>query len=180
MTGNRHWDNAEDSSGPKHPRLSYAVRSEPDRTPHESPHPVSEEDYWAEFPDTLLTADVAKIIRTGVGAVRARLHAGTIPGYHLGGSWIMFKSEIRAWLASASNKPQPPSPAVDILADYPDELNHRDLAQLLRKSKQTVYAYLERGVIPGAFVGGRWVVHKWQVRDCLIEASNQPPATDPE
>ncbi|MFL2002067.1 helix-turn-helix domain-containing protein [Microbacterium sp. A1-JK] len=141
---------------------------------------MSEEDYWAEFPDTLLTADVAKIIRTGVGAVRARLHAGTIPGYHLGGSWIMFKPEIRAWLASASNQPQPPSRPVDLLATYPDELSHHDLAQLLRKSKQTVYTYLERGVIPGAFVGGRWVVHKWQVRDRLTRASNQAAATDTE
>ena len=44
---------------------------------------MSEEDYWAQFPDTLTTADVAKIIRTGAPAVRSRLRDGIIPGHRI-------------------------------------------------------------------------------------------------
>ena len=68
---------------------------------------MSEEDYWAQFPDTLSTTDVAKIIRTGVQAVRGRLRRGTIPGHRIGDTWIIFKAEIRAWLATTSNQHHP-------------------------------------------------------------------------
>jgi hypothetical protein len=61
-------------------------------------------------------------------------------------------------------------------AGYPDEFCHRDLAQLLSKSKQTVYSYLKRGDIAGTFVGSRWVP-EWQLCDRLAEASNQAPGT---
>ena len=99
------------SSGEQH--------SEPERSTHETLEPVSEEDYWSQFPDTLTTADVAKIIRTGAPAVRARLRDGTIPGHRIADSWIIFKSEIRAWLAATSKRPRTSEP-VDVLADYPD------------------------------------------------------------
>ncbi|MDT3318121.1 helix-turn-helix domain-containing protein [Microbacterium sp. KSW4-11] len=143
---------------------------------------MSEEDYWAQFPDTLTTADVAKIIRTGAPAVRSRLRDGIIPGHRIADSWIMFKAEIRAWLASTSNRPSRPTEPVDVLTDYPDELSYRDLMRLFRvKYKGTIYIWLEQGHIPGSLVGNRWVVHKWQLRDLLEETSNQrltpPPFT---
>lgn len=159
------------SSGEQH--------SEPERSPNETPEPVSEEDYWSQFPDTLTTADVAKIIRTGAPAVRARLRDGTIPGHRIADSWIIFKAEIRAWLAATSNRPRTSEP-VDVLAGYPDELNYRDLMQLFRvKYKGTIYIWLEQRHIPGSFVGGRWIVHKWQLRELLDETSNQRARQEP-
>ena len=159
---------------------STAPPSEPDRNNYEDHPPLSEEDYWAQFPDTLTTADVAKIIRTGAPAVRARLRDGIIPGHRIADSWVMFKAEIRAWLAATSNRPIPPSAPVDVLADYPDELSYRDLMRLFRvKYKGTIYIWLEQGNIPGSLVGNRWVVHKWQLRDLLEETSNQRPMPPP-
>lgn len=143
---------------------------------------MSEEDYWAQFPDTLTTADVAKIIRTGIQAVRARLRRGTIPGHRIGDTWIIFKPEIRAWLASTSNQHHTgDTPAVDVLADYPDELNYRDLMRLFGvKYKGTIYIWLEQGHIPGSFIEGRWIVHKWQLRERLDATSNQRTSPDAE
>ncbi|MGC5225134.1 helix-turn-helix domain-containing protein [Micromonospora sp. DT81.3] len=135
---------------------------------------MSEEDYWATLPDTLSPADVARILRTGVPAVRRRLRDGMIPGHRLSDSWIIFKSEIRAWLDSTSN--QPPHAAtdpVDVLTGYGDELSYRDLMQLLGKTKQTVYIWLQQGVIPASNVGGRWIIFKAQLRRRLEESSNQ-------
>lgn len=153
-------------------RDSTTEHSEPERSQHETPEPVSEEDYWSQFPDTLTTADVGKIIRTGAPAVRARLRDGTIPGHRIADSWIIFKAEIRAWLAATSNRPRPTEP-VDVLADYPDELSYRHLMQLFVKAKPTIYTWLEQGHIPASFVGGRWIVHKWQLQERLDETSNQ-------
>jgi len=173
-TTGQHWD-TESTPERLHgfPGTSVAAHPNPDWNPYEIPEPVSEEDYWAQFPDTLSTADVAKIIRIGAPAVRTRLRDGVIPGHRIADSWVIFKAEIRAWLAASSNRPRPTEP-VDVLADYPDELNYRDLMQLLRvKYKGTIYIWLEQGHIPGSFVGGRWIVHKWQLRERLDETSNQ-------
>lgn len=137
---------------------------------------MSEEDYWAQFPETLTTTDVATIIRTGVQAVRARLRRGTIPGHRIGDTWIIFKPEIRAWLTSTSNqhRPEDIDPIVDVLADYPDVLSYRDLMRLFGvKYKGTIYIWLEQKHIPGSFVEGRWIVHKWQLRQTLAASSNQ-------
>ena len=179
----RHWD-TEGTPGvpPDSSRGSPAPpHSEPERSPHETSEPVSEEDYWSQFPDTLTTADVAKIIRTGAPAVRARLRDGTIPGHRIADTWIIFKPEIRAWLATTSNHPPATIEPVDVLADYPDELNYRDLMQLFRvKYKGTIYIWLEHGDIPGSFVGGRWIIHKWQLQERLDETSNQRAARDGE
>src|SRR3546814_18360506 len=93
------------------PGDAAAQHSEPERSPHESPEPVSEEDYWSQYPDTLTTADVAKIIRTGAPAVRARLRDGTIPGHRTAHSWIISTAAILPWPTATRNPPPPHPPA---------------------------------------------------------------------
>lgn len=134
---------------------------------------MTEEDYWAQYPDTLTTSDVAKIISIGTPAVRARLRDGTIPGHRIGDSWIIFKPEIRAWLNATSNSRREPYEPGDVLAGYPDELSYRDLMRLFGKIKQTIYTWLEQGHLPGSFAAGHWVIHKWQLQERLAESSNQ-------
>lgn len=161
------------------PRLHSEQHSEPERSRNENPYAVSEseEEYWAQFPDTLTTEHVAKIIRTGVQAVRSRLRDGTIPGHRVADSWIIFKAEIRAWLPSTTNRPKPIEP-VDVLAGYPDELSYRDLMTLFGKTKQTVYVWLEQGHVPGSLVAGRWTIYKWQLHELLHETSNKSASTE--
>ena len=130
--------------------------------------------YWASYPDTLTPADVAKILSVGRPAVHTRLKTGVIPGHLIGGSWIIFKAEIRSWLTSTSNQtpPGPPEP-VDVLQGYPDEMSYRDLMTLTGKAERTIYAWLSNGEIPAFHAGNRWIIHKAQLKRKLSDTSNQ-------
>jgi hypothetical protein len=135
---------------------------------------VTDDDYWATYPATLTAAHLSKILRIGEPAVHARLRNGTIPAHRIARSWIVFRDEIRAWLAASSNQPLiEPLPPVDVLAPYGDELNYRDLMDLFVKTKPTIYTWLNDGVIPATHANGRWVVFKSQLRDFLRATSTQ-------
>ena len=175
------WDNAEHARGRAVPRRRerltrvHRLSAYPDRTTHEYNASMTDDDgYWAALPNTLTPTQLAKILSVGKPAILRRLRAGTIPGYQIRASWIIFKPEIRAWLASTSNRPpaEPPKP-VDVLDDYDDEMTYQDLMALFGKTKQTVYIWLHEGEIPAFHVGSRWVIHKAQVRERLREVSNQ-------
>lgn len=178
------WDNAGGRGGVPPPRRDRLARVDsfsayPDRTSHEQNSPVTDDDaYWDALPDTLTPTTVAKILNVGKPAVLSRLRSGVIPGYQIRASWILFKAEIRAWLASTSNQapPGPPAP-VDVLAAYGDEMTYRDLMALFGKTKQTIYIWLHEGEIPAFHVGNRWVIHKPQLRQRLREISNQNDRT---
>ncbi len=133
------------------------------------------DEYWTRLPECLAVADIARILRIGPPAVLARLRRGTIPGYRIASSWIVFSAEFRPWLEATSNRGGSVErrAAADALAGYPDELNYRDLMQLFGKTKQTVYVWLRNGEIPAYHVGGRWVVHKPKLRARLTEVSNR-------
>lgn len=175
------WDNA--GQGTRNttpvyasPRTRPDIRpsAHPDRTTQETPSMTDDDDYWDAFPDTLSTADVAKILSVGKSTVLLRLKTGVIPGHLIGGSWVIFKAEVRAWIESTSNQtPAAPPTAVDVLEKYADEMDYRDLTELLGKSKQTIYTWLHNGEIPGYHVGSRWTIHKSQLRQKLLETSNQ-------
>lgn len=176
------WDNAEHdpdratcapSRGNPTPADRFAAY--PDRTPHEYNASMTDDDaYWAALPDTLTPTQLAKILNVGKPAVLSRLRSGVIPGYQIRASWIIFKSEIRAWLASTSNRApvEQPKP-VDVLADYGDEMTYQDLMALFGKTKQTIYIWIHEDEIPAFHVGNRWVLHKSQLRQRLREISNQ-------
>lgn len=135
---------------------------------------MMDDEYWVDYPETLTTADVAKILRVGKPAVFARLQSGIIPAHQVVGSWIIFKAEVRAWLDSTSNQaPDGPPAPVDVLAAYGDEMSYRDLMVLFDKTKPTIYRWLQTGEIPAYHVGIRWIVHKTQLRQRLRETSNQ-------
>ncbi|MBC7594933.1 MAG: helix-turn-helix domain-containing protein [Kineosporiaceae bacterium] len=157
-------------------RFTALTVDAPDRIPNETPPPMTDDDsYWAEFPDTLTTADTAKILRVGKATVLVRLKTGAIPGHLVVGSWVIFKAEIRAWLDTTSNQtPTTPAVPVDVLAGYEDEMSYRDLMVLLGKSKQTIYSWLHNGDIPAFHIGTRWIIRKDHLRHTLIETSNQP------
>lgn len=173
----RYWDNAaygiDDATA-----ISSSRRADPSsaaqRNQHESSDHMTDEEYWATFPETLTTTDLAKILRVGKVAVRSRLRNNIIPAHLISGSWIIFKQEIRAWLASTSN--QPPAellPAVDVLAPYGEEMTYRDLMNLFGKTKQTIYIWLSEGHIPASHTAGHWLIFKSQIEQLLAETSNQ-------
>lgn len=145
------------------------------------PPPADEEDaYWASYPPTLTTVQVAKILSVGRVTVFTRLSNGVIPAYQIERSWVIFRDEVRAWLATTNSRaPQTPVPQVDVLQSLNDELTYRDLMTLFSKSKPTVYRWMESGVIPAFHVGSRWVVQKSQLRQALHDYSNQKSTSAP-
>jgi excisionase family DNA binding protein len=176
------WDNAAQGThgftlvdAPSSTRAADRFAADFDRNTYETTPPMMDDDsYWDPFPDTLTTADVAKILSVGKPAVLVRLKTGVIPGHLVVGSWVIFKAEVRAWLESTSNQiPAGPPAPVDVLAGYADEMSYRDLMVLFGKSKQTIYTWLHDGEIPAFHVGTRWIIRKSQLRQKLIETSNQ-------
>jgi excisionase family DNA binding protein len=140
---------------------------------------AEDDSYWATYPDTLSVAEVAKILHAKKPSVFLRLKNGTIPAHQISGSWIIFKAEVRAWLDSTSNQALSSVPAkVDVLESYPDEMSYRDLMVLFGKTKQTIYAWLHNGDIPGSNIGGSWVVLKVQLERQLLLSGNQPKMSD--
>jgi len=164
---------ATQAAQPTRPITNTAIRA------NGRPLMAEDDSYWATYPDTLTVEDVAKIIRVKKRSVFLRLQNGTIPAHQISGSWIIFKAEVRAWLASTSNQATSDAPeVVDVLESYPDELNYRDLMVLFGKTKQTIYAWLHNGDIVGSNIGGGWVILKAQLRQQLRLSSNQPKASD--
>lgn len=182
-SGKDHWNNAVKgmhgktrADAPSSTRAADRFAARSDRTTNESTPPMTADDgYWEPFPETLSTADLAKILSVGRPAVLVRLKSGVVPGHLIVGSWVIFKAEVRAWLDANSNQaPAGPPADVDVLAGYADELNYRDLMVIMGKTKRTIYSWLNDGVIPGFHVGNRWIIHKAQLRQKLHETSNQP------
>lgn len=134
-----------------------------------------DDDYWARFPEALTTADVARVLRLSESTARRRLDDAKVPGYRLTEqSWVVFRDELRSMLEAASNRASGPAVAVDVLADYPDELGYRELMRLLGKSKPTIYAWLDDGTIPGHQVNGLWVAYRHELRAALDAVRNAP------
>jgi excisionase family DNA binding protein len=157
---------------PVHRFLAFLLWNKP-----ESNVPLIDDDrYWDSFPSTLTVHDMVQILRLSKRSVFVKLNSGDIPGYQIAASWIMFKPEIRAWLATLSNQPATaPPPFVDVLDEFPEEMTYQELMALFRKTKQTIYVWLRDGQLPGYRTGTHWIVHKSQLRGALRAASNQQP-----
>ncbi len=136
---------------------------------------MTDTEYWDALSDPLPVRELAPLFRVHEATIHRHLQSGTIPGYYIGRSWIVYKCEIRAWLATRRNIPtdQMIDDDPDPLADCPDELRMRDLMALFGKTKQTIRAWLEDGEIPGYRVNGRWVAYKTELRETLARTSNQ-------
>ena len=92
----------------------------------------ADDESWAALTRTLTVAQTANILNVKPPAVFARLQAGAIPAHQVAGSWIIFTAEVREWLITTSDQPSPavPHPPADVLADFPYELDYRDLMVL--------------------------------------------------
>lgn len=135
---------------------------------------VTDDDYWSSLPHVLPIRELAPALRVHRDTVLRRIQDGTIPAHRIGRSWIVFTTELRAWLLTRRNQPMEADFDADPLAGWPDELTSADLIELFGKTKQTISAWLNSGEIPGYRIGGRWIVHKHELRTRLQETSNQP------
>jgi len=130
------------------------------------------DEYWSNFSDPLPLSELAQILRISDATVLRRLIDATIPGHFIGGSWIIFQSEFRAWIASRRNQPVDELPNPDPLINCADQLGIAELMELFGKTKQTVRRWLTDNQIPGYLLNGRWVVYTHELRQALNSNSN--------
>lgn len=138
-----------------------------------SPLELMDDDFWARLPDPLPLVDIAAVVRLSDVTVLRRLQSGEIPGHFIGGSWIVFQDEFRAWLGTVRNVPIAPPPVVDPLARFDDALGVADLMDLFGKGKDTILRWLRHGSIPGYLTANRWIAYKAELRATLAATSNQ-------
>lgn len=62
------------------------------------------------MPARLSVDEVAQILGMTKKGVYKWLNEGVIPGYKIGGSWIVLRDELRDTLAAGRNTPAPPPP----------------------------------------------------------------------
>ena len=137
---------------------------------HEST--LMDDEYWSTFSDPLPLSELALILRLSETTVLRRLQDATIPGHFIGGSWIVFQSEFRAWLASRRNLPMDGRPNPDPLIACEDQLGMAELMEIFGKTKQTIRRWLTEQQIPGYVINGRWVVYTHELRQALNTNAN--------
>jgi predicted DNA-binding transcriptional regulator AlpA len=128
---------------------------------------LMDDEYWSHFSDPLPLSEVAVILRISEATVLRRLGDATIPGHFIGGSWIVFQSEFRAWLVSRRNQPLEELPNPDPLINCDDQLGMAELMDLFGKTKQTIRRWLLENQIPGYMLNGRWTVYTGELREAL-------------
>ena len=92
---------------------------------------------------TVDAAAVATQLRLSPTTINKWAKSGTMPAYRVGRSWIVFRAELAAWLASTStdNSGSEPLPTLQqMLAGLPAFLRLAEAAQVLRVSTATVTA----------------------------------------
>lgn len=141
---------------------------------------MADDDFWDSLPSTLISRDLQGLLNIGQTTVSSWLTKGTIPGYQIASSWVTFRSEVRQWLESTSTVPLPAhEPYPDPLDEYDEHLSYQDLMVLFRKSRPSIFGWLNDGTIPALRPGGRWLIEKRAIRRLLAQTSNQHPAFVP-
>lgn len=73
------------------------------------------------------------------------------------------------------------SDALDVLfAALPETLTVKEVAPILRKSRQGIYDMLKRGVLPGYEIEGKWLIVRDELKAYIRRGSNEPAGTERE
>lgn len=128
---------------------------------------------------TLDAATVAAQLLLSSTTVNKWAKAGTMPAYRVGRSWIVFRAELAAWLASTSTDSSgtEPLPTLEqMLADLPPFLRLAEAAQVLRVSTATVATLVARRQLGSVALGSTHRVPIEALRAYLAAARNVPQA----
>jgi excisionase family DNA binding protein len=121
---------------------------------------------------TMTVADLSRILDLDEKTVRKHLTSGTIPAYRVRHHWLIFTAEVRALFDDPEKTADSTSP-IDILAGYGETITPRELQALFQSSRQTINLWLKQGILPGYWIGTRWLIHTHQLRHALTAYSNQ-------
>ena len=130
--------------------------------------------YWAKFPEVLSIDDLATITRKSKATIWRWLATGVIPAHQIGdrpnGSYVVYRDVFQHRL----EEPELPYPLpAELLARFGEELTPAEVATLLGRHLDTVYAWFANGLVPGHRLGGSWLAYKREIVEMLERTSNQ-------
>jgi len=133
---------------------------------------------WDEIPEAMRSRDLQRVLQLPQTTVSLWLTRGTIPAHRISHSWIAFRCDVRSWLEATAVPPaRPRGRYPHPLDSYGDEISARELAELLRVSKQAVAGWLRDGLLPAERDERRWIIAKPAVAELLRLTSNQRSPT---
>lgn len=68
------------------------------------------DDRFAELPANLTIEQLAEVLGVKRATAYQWLSRGVVPAYKLGGTWIIYRDEVRDHLRQSRNIPAPPEP----------------------------------------------------------------------
>lgn len=63
------------------------------------------DDLFAKYPVTMSVPQIAEVLGRPVSTIYKWLNDGTIPGSKVGGSWVVWRDEVKELVASGRNLP---------------------------------------------------------------------------
>lgn len=77
------------------------------------------DDLFADLPDKLTVAQTAELLGVSDTTIYKWLKEGVLPGYRLGGLWVLFRDQVKDRIASGHNSPPGQASATDPLDEPP-------------------------------------------------------------
>lgn len=68
------------------------------------------DDMFADLPETLRVAQIAKLLGMTYQGVLAWIHSGTLPAYKVGETWFIVRDDLREVMRSGGNQDELRSP----------------------------------------------------------------------
>jgi excisionase family DNA binding protein len=124
---------------------------------------------------TLEAAMVATRLGLSLATINKWAKTGTMPAYRVGRSWIVFRAELDAWLASTSTDSSgtEPLPTLEqMLFGPPPFLRVAEAAQVLRVSTATVATLVARQQLGSVDLGSTHRIPIEALRTYLAAARN--------
>ena len=68
------------------------------------------DELFARYPERLSVSELADVLGVRPSTAYKWLQTGVVPGYKVGGAWVILRDEVRDLVAAGRNLPTEPSP----------------------------------------------------------------------
>ena len=79
------------------------------------------DDRFAELPENLTIEQLADVLGVKRATAYQWLNRGVVPAYKLGGTWIIFRDEVREHLSNSRNIQSPSEASTEAQAEVPEK-----------------------------------------------------------
>lgn len=134
--------------------------------------PDALEALFEDYGTWLTVPQVAESLGVSEHGVYKWLREGVVPGYQIGRSWRVLRSELIATVRS-SRTGEPITPGVaELFAALPPRMTTAEVAKALDLRAVGVSQMLRRGTMPGYQMGDRWLVLRDELLSWVTKRAN--------